>query len=185
MESFSGAQLELHQKSTESVRVLEDTTTTLDGSADMKLWGEALVKAFGSPKEPDIIDAYLPCCYTRVQQGDDLQNLLSVDLSVALAQRQQEKQPPPASVSSNTRQLPTFVKPTYAHAVARVLFDYPQNDPDDLPLTQGELIAILDMPSPQTGEESTWWVAGKFELSTGRLLQKGLIPSNYVTLDIS
>jgi len=194
MESFRNAQNEFYTRALETSRILDETTMSLDGAADIKNWSDLLVKAYGLPREPDVILDYLPCEYTRIQQGDDLQQLLSVDLSVALKQRQaqQEKQlqfsnrnNPNIYGQNGVNQSATvhMAKPQYSHAIGKVLFDYPQHDADDLAMLSGEFIAILDMPLPLAGEDSTWWVGAKFDQQTGRLLNKGIFPSNYVAIE--
>lgn len=202
MENYRNAQNEFYTRSFEATKALDEVTESLDGSKGMKAWTESLVKAYGYPKEPDTILEYLPCEYTRVQQGDDLQHLLSIDLSVALQQRQQS-QASATGANNNARgtlqgsasfmgalgannnnmsnSVPDFVKPSYAHGVGRALWDY-SGDADDLPMQKGEFLALLDMPLPQPGD-ATWWIAAKFDYATGRLLQKGIIPSNYITFD--
>lgn len=186
MTIFRNAQHEYFTKSVELIGSL-DTVTGLDGNAEIKQWTDSLVRTYQLPVEPDFIHDHLPCEYTRVQHSDELQHLLSIDLSVALAQRQQQQQhftqrasPTPAQQQSLG---PNFTRPAYFHAVGKVLFDYLQTDNDDLGMIQGDYIAVLDMPLPASGEDSTWWIGGKFDPQTGKLLCKGVFPSNYITLD--
>lgn len=205
METFRNAQHLFFTQSVDTIQMLDDSTQSLDGNEEIQQWSQSLVRIHGFPQEPDILLDHLPCEYTRVQQGDDLEHLLVLDLSVALAQRQlQEKGPgstiSPTSTSSssaaggaissssvaaaaltNTKSNKNFVKPTYAHAVAMALFNFRQTSPDDLNLREGDLIAILDMPAGITPDEPMWWVAAKFDPTTGALGQKGLVPSNYIT----
>ena len=168
----------------EAVKIL-DSAMALDGAKNLKTWTESLVKSYGLPREPDTILDHLPCEFTRIQQGDDLQQLLAVDLSVALAQRTQQldRQSVKMRTSSVATSTPNYTKPTYAHAVAKVLYEYgmgPGSSGDDLPMQPGDLIAILDMPL--TSDESTWWIGARFDQQTGRLLNKGIFPSNYVAV---
>lgn len=197
MENFRNAQHEFFSKSNDTVRMLDGVTQSLDGTLEINNFTNAILQIHSRPIPPAEIVSHLPVEYTRVQQGDELQQLLSIDLSVALAQRQQEQQrlQPQRASNNNANQannisiglnsnfnMDNIVKPSYAHAVGRAMWDLRPNDADDLPLQQGELIALLDMPLPAVGE-STWWVAAKFDPTNGRLLQKGIIPSNYIHVD--
>lgn len=56
--------------------------------------------------------------------------------------------------------------------MARVIHNYPAENPDELTLTEGDLITILD----KDHEDDGWW---KGKLSNGQI---GVFPDNFVEL---
>lgn len=209
MSNYRNAQHTYFVSAISALQPIDPALEKLDGTSDVKFWTNQMLSQHGLPVAPATIEEFLPCSYHNVRLGDDLIPLLSIDLSVALQQREREQnrnvvhtlQPLQASVSfaiptansnpSSQRDNvvvalpPNAIIPAQAHAVAYVLYDYPRVDNDDLELKRGEFVALLDMPQPAaSGEESTWWIATKFDPNTGKFTgNKGIIPSNYVLVE--
>ena len=59
---------------------------------------------------------------------------------------------------------------------ARALYDFQARDGNELNLSKGDLVAILDRRDPWTGAETGWW---RGRLRDGRM---GMFPANYVEI---